>query len=169
MGLEIRKLSTPPFFPVPEERFTSNCGKAVLQLLSAAQSSSFKQSSYFIFFLGGVTILFHSSCFTITWEQTQNFNLPCVKIGDNSSGYCLKLVTELRTAEGVLWMPWGQKSNPDQVLTMEPELHMVPDLTVASPTQLSASGQDVKLFDVHFLSPSWNSGPFLVPPGGLWK
>lgn len=130
MGLEIRRLSTPPFFPVPEERLTSNCGKAVLQLLSAAQSISFKQSSYFFFFFGGVTILFHSSCFTITWEQTQNFNLPCVKIGDNYSGHCLKLVTELRTAEGVLWMPWGQKSNPDQVLTMGPELHMVPDLTV---------------------------------------
>lgn len=48
-------------------------------------------------------------------------------------------------------MEWGQKSNPDLVLTTEPEPHVVPDLTVASPTLLTGSGQDVKLFDIHFL------------------
>lgn len=93
-------------------------------------------------FLGGPTILLHRSRFTIMQEQTQNFNPPQVKTGNNFSSYCLELVTKLRTREDAPWTPhprsglpeWGiqgQKSQPRPSATTEPELRVAPDLREA--------------------------------------
>lgn len=106
------------------------------------------------------TVLLHRSCFTIMQEQTQDFNPPWVKTGKKFSGYCLELVTELRTREDMPWTPqprselpeWdtqGQKSDP---ATNDLELRVAPGLRAPSSTLLS---EEVRI---------WNSLTFTSSP-----